>query len=450
MLLCPHKIYYEGFLSQHDFLDLSREEKGEYLRFLNILTLGDLKKISLILGIEPDRVYEMMREFGLAPEGDSLEPEAPTMFYRMIKREEEKLLKKQYIDASLIVSVRRILSRFSVIALGRDKGAFDMAYDEVITSEIKAINDLFCYYRDDNSVYESLESFRFEQAKKIHDEVILNRLSDSEINTMLDNMQIWNDEGIILNTPGGEELSRMSKRKKVEHAKLTPEEREKYVSLEDVIGKPASEMTADDVQKAIDGCPIKPIFDWSIAKKDSEYLRQLRILFQHVTIKKMAHVLFGDKVSNGDLGKRFIALKVKVPAANAHQVGKYELENLVFDKWVSDGRRNEEVACHNEATQASNEAEITENNSAEMGEEIVDYNVATPSNSAEMGEEIVDCDEVTSVTAEDNTNEARRCYLTLRISGNDPVQLYEIYVEILKLYQDDPRGRVLYNPLMDA
>ena len=445
MLLRPHKIYYNGFLSKQEFLKLSNEAKGDYLRFLNMLTPGNTQMISLALNVKLDKVYEMMYEFELAPYGDSLEPEDSDMFYYAIRNKEERLLKERHIETKLIISLERIVSRYLVISAdtGVLMGAFDTAHDEVVAKEITAIDDLFCDCLSDDDVRKSLEEFKSEQDKRIESEENLSLLPNREIRMMLSEMNLWSDEDeATIAIPEEEELSQMKKRATIKHAGLMPEELKNYVLIENIIRKPAAKMSENDIQTVVDGCPIKPVAEWSKVKNDAEYLRQLRLYFQHVSVIKIAQELFRDTVNNSTLGKKFIALRVKMPTLNRYQAQEYKLENLAFDRWISDGLQDAGNTSLDETTKDTVNHKQALPSKADANPVKI-FSKTTVSSAKHPAKPDVD-------TARADTAATNHYRLVVEITGDDPVQLYSIYVELLELYRGDSRGKILFNPYMDA
>jgi len=138
------------------------------------------------------------------------------------------------------------------------------------------------------------------------------------------------------------------KRKVEEEMALAKVKEKKYLSIEDVIGKPAEEMSQEDIRKAVIGCPIEPRQTWAEVRDDPEYLCALRLYFPHVTNVDICKYLFRSGVDNSTLGDKFIKLGVKQNTNGRRTL--YGLETAAFVDWAGGDideylkKENEKVA----------------------------------------------------------------------------------------------------------
>lgn len=121
------------------------------------------------------------------------------------------------------------------------------------------------------------------------------------------------------------------KRKFEEETAMAKVKERQYISIEDVIGKPAEEMNQEDVRKAIIGCPIEPKNSWAEVRDDPEYLCALRLYWPHVTNVDICKYLFKNEIDKTTVGDKFIKLKVK---QNTGRRTLYGLETAAFVDWA--------------------------------------------------------------------------------------------------------------------
>ena len=233
------------------------------------------------------------------------------------------------------------------------------------------------------------------------------------------------------------------KQKKEEEVKVGKAKAKKYLSIQDVIGKPSEEMGMEDVRKAVLGCPIEPRHTWAEVLDDPEYLCALRLYFSHVTNVDICKYLFRDGVDNSTLGDKFIKLGVKQNTIVRRTL--YGLETAAFVDWAGGDveaylkKENEKVGeinkCMERALAKKTKRQLQDNqaNTPEVVEapEVVETPAMTEA------AETVEAPEVVEPVEEPTTH-----HIELSISGSSAPQLLRMLADIVEEFSEDSRGEL--------